>query len=605
MTLTIQPTTHNSQPTTQGGRLRSLLADKEGLGITVPQGLLPPFLLEANALLRSGRVEQAKALLGGGNLRLLEDQVASDPTLTDLMFVAARLLAEVGQPQAAEPWYRRILSMESHAQVWADLAKVVFVQGPSRIGEVVDCWEQAHRLEPDRVEFKVAYADSLMRFGRVSQGVALLQQVLERSPDCADFVQSWLWNLQYLPGPDREFFFNQYTRLGRLYDRTSEARRTPRPARTFDPDRRVRVGIVSGDFKTNSPASAYEPFIEMCDRRGFEMFGYGSVEDPDEDTARIRSLFDAYRDIRDCPDERMAEQIRQDSIDILMEIGGHSAGTRLPVFRLQPAPAQVDLGGINTLGVPQIGYRITDEMLDPPDTQRFYAERLVYLPGGVVTYRPPAESPLVGPQPATINGTVTLGSFNNFRKINDSVLSTWAQILRQIPDAILVLKWPTADCAAVRDYMRQRFERSAIDPGRIRFCGQTSHFDHLSLMSQVDLMLDCFPFNGCRTTADGLWMGVPTVTLAGPTFVSQMGRAIVTRVGLEAFVAHSPAEYVAKVCAFAPQREALGQIRQSLRQRMVSSNLCDPNRFTRDLEQALRWIWKDTCAKGEGQGATA
>jgi protein O-GlcNAc transferase len=223
----------------------------------------------------------------------------------------------------------------------------------------------------------------------------------------------------------------------------------------------------------------------------------------------------------------------------------------------------------------------------------------------MATYRPPAESPLIGPLPAATLGCVTLGSFNNFRKINDCVLSTWAQILTQIPDAIMVLKWPTADCAAVRDYVRQRFEQSGIDPGRIRFCGQTSHFDHLSLMSQVDLLLDCFPFNGSRTTIEGLWMGVPTVTLSGPTYVAQVGKALMTSLGLEAFVAHDPAEYVGKVCAFASQREALGQIRQTLRQRMLSSSLCNPNRFTRDLEQALRWIWEDTCATGAGQGATA
>ena len=192
---------------------------------------------------------------------------------------------------------------------------------------------------------------------------------------------------------------------------------------------------------------------------------------------------------------------------------------------------------------------------------------------------------------------MTFGSFNNFRKINDSVLSTWAQILRQIPDALMVLKWSTADDQAVQDYVRLRFERAGVDPGRIRLCGTTSHFDHLSLMSQVDLLLDCFPFNGSRTTTEGLWMGVPTVTLTGPTYVAQVGKALMTSVDLEIFVAHSPAEYVAKACAFASQREALAQIRQSLRQRMLSSSLCDPVRFTREMAQALRQIWRACCSQ--------
>jgi hypothetical protein len=589
--------THNPQPTTRTGRLRFLSADTGGLGLTVPEGLLPPFLLEANARVRSGQVEQAKTLLGDANIRVVEDRVASDPTLTDLMFVLARLLADVGQYKAAEHWFRRILSVEPHARVWADLARVLGAQSPSPIGEILNCHEQAHRAEPENAVFRAAHADSLIQFGRVSQGVALLQEVLEQRPACADLLENLLWNLHYLPGPDRAFFFDHYTRLGRLYERASPTRQRPPHTRTLDPDRRLRVGIVSGDLRSNSPASVYEPFVGLCDRGSFELFGYGNVKAPDDSTARFMGLFDVYRDIYNSPDDQVAEQIRRDGIDILVEIGGYSVGNRLGVFVLQPAPAQVDLGSISTLGLPQVGYRITDELLDPAGTQRFYTERLVYLPGGLPTCRPPAESPLVGPQPATIHGTVTFGSFNNFRKINDSVLSTWALILRQIPDALMVLKWSTADDQAVQDYVRLRFERAGVDPGRIRLCGTTSHFDHLSLMSQVDLLLDCFPFNGSRTTTEGLWMGVPTVTLTGPTYVAQVGKALMTSVGLEIFVAHSPAEYVDKACAFASQREALAQIRQSLRQRMLSSSLCDPVRFTREMAQALRQIWRACCSQ--------
>jgi tetratricopeptide (TPR) repeat protein len=573
-----------------------LLSGQEGLAITVPKGLLPQFLLEANTLVRSGRIEEARALLTEANIGLVEERVAVDGLLTDLMYVLAKLLADVGLHEAAETWYRRILSVDSHAQVWADLAKVCAQGGSRRFGEILTCWEQAHRQDPDNVAFMEAYGDSLVQFGRVAEGVRVLEEIIERHPDRVDLTQRWLWSLHYLPGVDRAFFFDRYTQVGRRYERLAAAYQGP-PARTpLDPDRRLRVGIMSGDFRGNSPASAYEPFIEMCDRGAFELFGYANVKDSDGVTDRIRHLFDAYRDVVNRSDDQVAQEIRDDGIDILMEIGGYCAGTRLGVFLLRPAPVQVDLGGISTLGLEGIRYRITDEMLDPPETQGFYTERLVYLPGGLVTYRPPRESPWVGPLPATIHGHATFGSFNNLRKVNDAVLSAWARILSQVPDAIMALKSPTAVDPAVREDLKQRFQRVGIDSDRIRLCGETSYFDHLSLLEQVDVLLDCFPFNGSRTTVEGLWMGVPTVTLTGPTYVAQVGKAIMTRVGLGIFVADTVDEYVAKACAFASQREALGRIRQSLRPQLLSGSLCDPARFTRELEQALRWIWKDTCA---------
>ncbi len=587
----------NPELRTQSGRLRSLLTGREGLGITVPRGLLPEFLLEANNLVRSGRRQEARGLLTEANIGLVEERVAGDGSLTDLMYVLARLLVEVGEYAAAEPWYRRIVSIEPHAQVWADLARVCSEGSTVRLGEVMSCWEQAHLLDAENVVFKEAYADHLVQFGRVAQGVALFEQIIQENPDRLDLILRWLWNLHYLPGTDRAFFFEQYSRLGRQLEHLAGQRAVSSWTRPFDPDRRLRVGILSGDFRSNSPSSGYEPFMELCDRRGFELFGYGSVKDPDDVTDRIAGLFDTYRDIHGRPDDQVADQIREDGIDILVEIGGYSAGHRLGVFLRSPAPAQVDLGGIGTRGLTRIGHRITDEVLDPPDTQRFSAERLVYLPGGGVPYRPPSESPLVGPLPATRSGHVTFGSFNNYRKVSGMVLSLWSRILTETPGARMVLKFPTAADPAVREDLYQRFEQEGIDRGRVRLCGPTSYFDHLSLLEQVDLLLDCFPFNGCRTTVEGLWMGVPTVTLSGPTFVANMGKDILLRLGLEAFVADSPEQYVCKAIAFASQVDALARIRRSLRSLMLSSSLCDPARFTREMEQALRQIWRSCCSQ--------
>jgi predicted O-linked N-acetylglucosamine transferase (SPINDLY family) len=196
---------------------------------------------------------------------------------------------------------------------------------------------------------------------------------------------------------------------------------------------------------------------------------------------------------------------------------------------------------------------------------------------------------------------VTFGSFNNLQKINDEVLSAWVRILGQVPDALMAIKCPSFIDATVCEDVYRRFEQEGIDRGRVRLCGPTSYFDHLSLLEQVDLLLDCFPFNGCRTTVEGLWMGVPTVTLSGPTFAANMGKDILLRLGLEAFVADSPEQYVSKAVAFASQVDALARIRRSLRPLMLSSSLCDPARFTREMEQALRQIWWSCCSQQKAE----
>jgi predicted O-linked N-acetylglucosamine transferase (SPINDLY family) len=260
------------------------------------------------------------------------------------------------------------------------------------------------------------------------------------------------------------------------------------------------------------------------------------------------------------------------------------------------APIQVDLGALCGLGIPQIDYRITDDVLDPPDMQPYHLEKLVYLSGGFVTYCPPSESPLVTPLAAQSNGFVTLGSFNNHVKINDQVMGMWSEILRRVPNARLVLKFPRADDPGIRRGLQQRFQKHGIALDRIQFAGMTSYFDHLRLLGQMDLLLDCFPFNGYRTALEGLWMGVPTISLSGTTHVSRTGLAILKQLGLdEAFAAQTPQGYIDRACAYAAQLDELASIRSALRKLLLSSSICDPKRYARSLEEAFRTMWRQWC----------
>jgi protein O-GlcNAc transferase len=327
------------------------------------------------------------------------------------------------------------------------------------------------------------------------------------------------------------------------------------------------------------------------------------VKDPDAATARFREKFACYRAVRGLSFSEMADLVERDQIDILVAQGGHSEDNCLAVLARQPAPIQVDYGGIDTNGMSQIAYRLSDAVLDPPELTRYYTEETLLLPGGLASLRPPMFSPLVGPLPAHRNGYVTFGSFNNNAKINGMVLDMWAGVLVGSERSRLILKFPGGCDAGVRDYYVAQLARRGVSKDRVTIYGLLSDYDHLDCYNQVDLVLDTFPYNGCITLQEGFWMGVPAVTLVGEPYVSRVGLTLLTRLGLEVFAAQSPAEYVAKATRFGASLEALASLRRVLRERMVVSPLCDPGRLARDLEQAFRLMWRRWCCPQASSGS--
>ncbi|MFC1653207.1 hypothetical protein ACFL3F_05765, partial [Planctomycetota bacterium] len=303
----------------------------------------------------------------------------------------------------------------------------------------------------------------------------------------------------------------------------------------------------------------------------------------------------AIRDIRPMTADQAAACICNDAIDILIPVGGYCYGSRPDILARQPAPIQVDLGGITSWGFPQMSYRITDELLDPPDSQPYYTEQLAYFSQGVMAFRPPEESPLVSPLPARRNGFVTFGSFNNHRKISNVTLDLWCRVLRQVSDARMVLKFPYAVDKGIVERLQEAFQQRGVSSDRLSFCGCCEYQNHLMLLGDVDLLLDTYPFNGARTTMEGLWMGVPTVTLSGETFVSRQGHSIYHALGVDAFVAKTQQDYVERACRFAGQLDSLNRIRHALRPLFLNSPVCNPEYFSREMEQILRGFWYRFC----------
>lgn len=579
-----------------GGQL-SLSVSGGALEISVSEGALPEFLMRANDAVRAGQIEEAIGILSDDNVDIVRQMVKEDHSRTDVMFVLARLFFDTGQFAKAEEWYERILAREPHALVFSQMAHIC-ARDPTRLSEALQYSSTAVEAESDNAWYRCVLAGSLMQVGRLQEGIELFRKAAEMAPDDTMIGGMLLWNLHYLPDHDQRALFEQYKRLAQIHAPASMARWSHE--NDPDPERRLRIGCISPDFRAHSTAYAFEPFLDGYDRKQMEVYGYGYVKTPDQTTERLREKFDRYRDVRAMSYDGIADLITEDGIDILVTVGGASQDNCFGVLAYKPAPVQVDFGGIDTSGMQQIGYRMTDSVLDPPNLQKFYVEESVCLPGGVHSFRPPQASPLVAPLPAKRNGHVTFGSFNNNLKINSHVRSLWAEILRANEGSRLILKFRAGSDNGVREYYLQQFEQLGIARDRIEVYGTLPDFEHLQLYSQVDIALDTYPFNGCITTLEGLWMGVPALSLVGDSNVSRVGLSLLSRIGLEAFTASTADEYVGKANAFAQQLDDLAKIRASLRQRMLSSDLCNPKRVGREMGAAFRGMWHRWCRSRGG-----
>ncbi|MBL7185320.1 MAG: hypothetical protein ISS70_03265 [Phycisphaerae bacterium] len=553
---------------------------------------LPQFLIDAKVAIESGRIEEAKHLLNDQAIEALNEMFEDNPSRTDIMFMLGLMFGKIGLAHKAEEWYRKVLQIEPNAHVFYKLGRIC--RSTDRISEANEFAEKALQAEPKNTLFQTSLALDAIREGRTRDGVELLCRIVEEEPSNVDAHSKLLFHMHFLPDLDQQGLFEEHRRWGLAHAPLSRAKTNH--TNTPEPERRLRVGYLSPDFRMHATVYNFAPLVEAHDRDVVEVYGYGNVARPDSFTEYLQHKFDKYRNVFTMSDADLAALIERDKIDILVEIGGHIGGNRLLALARKPAPVQIDYGGVNTTGMEQIDYRITDDMLDVPDLRRFYAEESVCLPGGVYCYKPPDFAPPLEPAAAKQNGYVTFGSFSNNLKINPHILALWAQVLKANDGSAFLMKFKEGGDRTMRDYYLTRFEQLGVDPKRIQIHGLKHPIEHMRLYSQVDIALDTYPFNGCMTTLEGLWMGVPTVSLLGDgNSLSRSGLSILSRVGLEFFAASAPKEFVTKATALARNLDGLEKIHASMRQRMVASTICDANRFAREMEAAFRNMWRRWC----------
>jgi len=351
-------------------------------------------------------------------------------------------------------------------------------------------------------------------------------------------------------------------------------------------DRRLRVGYLSPNFSTHSVAYFFEPVLAAHDKSVVEIFCYSDQHGGDATTDRLRGMADHWREIAGKTDSAVAAMIRQDAIDILVDLAGHTSGNRMTLLASRPAPVQITwLGYPDTTGLKTMDYRITDAIADPPgQTDQFHTEKLVRVPGGAWAYGA-TEAPEIGPLPATSNGFVTFGCFNNLPKVTPKALEIWAQILRRVPGSRLILKASGLSSRMGREYVGGHLLRCGIEPDRFELLGWLpTTVSHLQLYNRIDIALDTFPYNGTTTTCEALWMGVPVITLCGSTHVSRVGAALLTHANSADWIAADVQGYVEIAANLASRLTELAGIRGKLRDRLKASALCDGKRLAKELE---------------------
>jgi len=558
--------------------------------------------------------------------------VAHAPERTELHANHAAALRSLGRLADAEAAVRTALKLEPR-NVGAQNNLGNILRDVGRYAESIDCYQAAVRLQPGftdawvnlawaltlsgharraeqaarrALECDVGSADAhnnlglaLMRQGRLAEAEASLRQALALRPDFALPHSNILFCLNYSPDLSAQAIFAEYQEWDRRH-----ARLLAPAHQSFDIDRtagrRLRVGYVSPDFRQHAVALFAEPLLRAHDRSAVELYCYAEVSAPDQVTERFRALADHWRSTVGLNDTDLAALIREDRIDVLVDLAGHTSGNRLLVFARKPAPVQVAylLGHGYTSGLSAMDGFIADAELAPAGSDTLFSENLIRLSRIPHAYAPPPEMPEVAALPSRANGFVTFGYFGRTVRLNDTVLAAWSRILHAVPGSRLMLNSTPFSEAAGREQMIARFAAFCIEPARLMLICTAPQPLTWAAYGDIDIALDPFPHNAGTTTIEALWQGVPVVSLAGRPTVGRFGAAILHAVGLDDWVTNDVDAYVARAISAATDIDALAQLRAILRPRFAASPLCDAEGLAREMEAAYRKLW-DTWREGD------
>ncbi len=553
-------------------------------------GTYPPaFNNLATILHHQGKSEEA--------IPLFRQAIRLDPNFAEAHYNLGTALQDRNDLDGAIGCYRRALQINPRLIVaYNNLGNVIALQG--NLEEAVTIYRRALEIDPRSTLVLNNFANALKDQGKLLEAEEACRQAIEIKPDFFEACSNYLFFLNYSYINSAQMIYTEHARVGKRFNVLMSSHAIKEKP-TASVGRQLRIGYVSPDFREHSVAYFIEPVIRNHTPREFKIFCYSHSLVRDHVTDRLKKSSAVWRDIAKLKDEAAVNLIRDDGIDILVDLAGHTGNNRLPIFARKPAPVQITwIGYPATTGLRSLDYKIVDHYTDPSGvTDDYYTEHLIRLPETFLCYAPESDGPDVCPPPIATTGHVTFGSFNNFPKISPFILSVWQTILHALPDSRFIVKAKSFSDHSVKTHFMDLLRRGGIDEQRVELLSWTpSRREHLELYSRIDIALDTFPYHGTTTTCEALWMGVPVVTLAGKTHASRVGVSLLTNAGLPHLIAQTEEEYVEKAIELARNVDTLKFLRFNLRSMLLDSPLTDAKRFVKNLERAYREIWERYCA---------
>lgn len=449
---------------------------------------------------------------------------------------------------------------------------------------------QAIKLKPDYAGAYTNLASVLQDQGYVAEALDCFKRALELEPDNLKSLANLMFSMNYIDQTGEQMLAvaSQY---GALAGQQAPVQFTTWQHR--DAVETLRVGLVSGDLREHPVAFFLQSLLPHLDSSRIELIAYSTDYREDTMTASLKPHFAQWHSLRGLTDSEAAQRIHNDGVHILLDLSGHTGGSRLPVFACKPAPVQASwLGYYATTGLAQMDYWLADEVSLPKSLAPLFTEQIKYFPHSRMCFTPPVYAPEVAILPALSNGHVTFGCFQNMAKVSEEVMTLWGQIMQAIPDA--QLRWQCKSLAdiEVQEPIKKRMAASGIDLARVRLAGDVARQEYLAAYDEIDIILDTFPFSGGTTTCEALWMGVPTLTLAGQTVVARQGVSLLTSAGLADWVAESQTDYVSKAVSLCNNLNQLADLRASLRAQVASTPLFDGALFAQHMETLLWDMWQ-------------
>jgi predicted O-linked N-acetylglucosamine transferase (SPINDLY family) len=532
-----------------------------------------------NTMHQSGRWEEAAECFRRV-IELRPDAVAAYNNL-------GNVLRKLEQPIEAMNCYRQGLAINPDSpDLFNNFGNILKETG--RLDEALACYDRSLTLRPDDATTYNNLANTFKEAGQLDEAIECYRRAIQLRPDFAVAHSGLCYTLHFHPDHDAAEIFQEHQQWNRQH-----AASLPRLTLTDSRERkssRLRIGYVSPDLREHVVGRFLLPLLANHNHNEFETFCYADVARPDAMTGHLKAHTDVWRNTCNLTDEQLAHQIRDDGIDILIDLTLHMAGSRLLAFARKPAPVQATyLGYCSTTGLETMDYRLTDSHLDPRgENEALYSERSIRLTS-YWCYQPMENTPEVSALPAARNGYVTFGCLNNFAKVTAPTLNTWGDLLRSVPQSRLILH---ANIGVHRTRVADRFAQQGIDLSRLEFVGFLSTQQYFEHYHRIDIALDPFPYGGGTTTCDALWMGVPVISLAGATAVSRGGSSILANLGVPDWVARTREDYIRLARLLASDLRQLESLRVQSRDGMRASPLMNAPKFAADVENAYRDMWK-------------